>query len=54
MILLSAQGQRLDQVLASELSGLARMVLICGRYEGVDERISEHLADREFRLAITY
>jgi tRNA (guanine37-N1)-methyltransferase len=47
VILLSAQGQRLDQALASELSALDRMVLICGRYEGVDERISEHLADRE-------
>ena len=50
VILLSAQGRRLDQVLASELSGLARMVLICGRYEGVDERISEHLADREISI----
>src|SRR5271157_3763453 len=47
VILLSAQGQRLDQRLASELSALERVVLICGRYEGVDERISEHLADRE-------
>jgi len=47
VILLSAQGQRLDQSLASELSTVERMVLICGRYEGVDERISEHLADRE-------
>ena len=47
VILLSAQGRRLDQRLASELSALERMVLICGRYEGVDERISEHLSDRE-------
>jgi tRNA (guanine37-N1)-methyltransferase len=47
VILLSAQGQRLNQALAAELSALDRMVLICGRYEGVDERISEHLADRE-------
>jgi tRNA (guanine37-N1)-methyltransferase len=47
VILLSAQGQRLDQSLASELSVVDRMILICGRYEGVDERISEHLADRE-------
>ncbi len=50
VILLSAQGQRLDQQLASELSGLERMVLICGRYEGVDERISDHLADREISV----
>src|SRR4029077_17303393 len=45
-ILLSAQARRLDQTLAGELSALDRIVLICGRYEGVDERISEHLADR--------
>ena len=50
VILLSAQGQRLDQPLAAELSALERMVLICGRYEGVDERISEHLADREISV----
>jgi tRNA (guanine37-N1)-methyltransferase len=50
VILLSAQGQKLDQRLASQLSELERMVLICGRYEGVDERISEHLADREISV----
>jgi tRNA (guanine37-N1)-methyltransferase len=47
VILLSAQGRKLNQRLAQELAGLGRMVLICGRYEGVDERISEFLADRE-------
>ena len=50
VILLSAQGRRLDQSLAAELSELDRIVLICGRYEGVDERISEHLADREISI----
>jgi tRNA (guanine37-N1)-methyltransferase len=50
VILLSAQGRRFDQALAAELSALDRMVLICGRYEGVDERISEHLADREVSI----
>jgi tRNA (guanine37-N1)-methyltransferase len=50
VILLSAQGRRLDQTLAAELSGIDRIVLICGRYEGVDERISEHLADREVSI----
>jgi tRNA (guanine37-N1)-methyltransferase len=50
VILLSAQGRRLDQTLAAKLSGLERIVLICGRYEGVDERISEHLADREVSI----
>jgi len=50
VILLSAQGRRLDQTLAADLSALDRIVLICGRYEGVDERISEHLADRELSI----
>ena len=50
VILLSAQGRRLDQALAAELSTLDRIVLICGRYEGVDERVSEHLADREISI----
>jgi tRNA (guanine37-N1)-methyltransferase len=50
VILLSAQGRRLDQAMAWQLSTLDRMVLICGRYEGVDERISEHLADREISI----
>jgi tRNA (guanine37-N1)-methyltransferase len=50
VILLSAQGRRLDQALATELSAMDRVVLICGRYEGVDERISEHLADREVSI----
>ncbi len=55
VILLSAQGRRLNQALAAELSALSqtemgRVVLICGRYEGVDERINEHLADREISI----
>jgi tRNA (guanine37-N1)-methyltransferase len=50
VILLSAQGRTLNQSLAGELSALDRIVLICGRYEGVDERISEHLADREISV----
>ncbi len=50
VILLSAQGRRLDQAMAAELARLERIVLICGRYEGVDERISEHLADREVSI----
>ena len=50
VILLSAQGRRLDQTLAHELVALDRIVLICGRYEGVDERVSEHMADREVSI----
>src|SRR3954447_9963046 len=50
VILLSAQGKRFDQAVALELAGLERIVLICGRYEGVDERVGEHLADLELSI----
>jgi tRNA (guanine37-N1)-methyltransferase len=50
VVLLSAQGKRFDQKLASELLELERLVLICGRYEGVDERVGTHLADREISI----
>ena len=50
VVLLSAQGKRLNQSLANELVGLERLVLICGRYEGVDERVGQFLADRELSI----
>jgi tRNA (guanine37-N1)-methyltransferase len=50
VILLSPQGELFTQALAQELAALDRMVLICGRYEGVDERVSEGLADREISV----
>jgi tRNA (guanine37-N1)-methyltransferase len=50
VVLLSAQGKRFDQGMAEELAGQERIVLICGRYEGVDERIGEYLADRELSI----
>jgi tRNA (guanine37-N1)-methyltransferase len=50
LILLSAQGQRFTQEIAGELARLDRIVLICGRYEGVDERIADFLADRELSV----
>lgn len=50
VILLSAQGKRFDQKLASELVEAKRIVLICGRYEGVDERVGMYLADREISI----
>jgi tRNA (guanine37-N1)-methyltransferase len=50
VIVLSAQGQRFTQSVATELAALDRIVLICGRYEGVDERVSEFLADRELSI----
>jgi tRNA (guanine37-N1)-methyltransferase len=50
VILLSAQGERFTQKVAAELAVLDRMVLICGRYEGVDERVADFLADRELSI----
>ena len=50
VVLLSAQGQRFTQRVAAELALLDRMVLICGRYEGVDERVADYLADRELSI----
>ena len=50
VILLSAQGQRFTQKVAAELAELDRIVLACGRYEGVDERVADFLADRELSI----
>jgi tRNA (guanine37-N1)-methyltransferase len=50
VILLSAQGRPFTQALAQELAGVERVVLICGRYEGVDERVSQLLCDREVSI----
>jgi tRNA (guanine37-N1)-methyltransferase len=50
VILLSAQGRRFTQALARELASLDRVVLICGRYEGVDERINELYCDMELSI----
>jgi tRNA (guanine37-N1)-methyltransferase len=50
VILLSAQGERFTQAMARDLADLERLALICGRYEGVDERVSELLCDRELSI----
>jgi tRNA (guanine37-N1)-methyltransferase len=50
VVLLSAQGKRFDQNIAAELATQERIVLICGRYEGVDERVGQHLADCELSI----
>jgi tRNA (guanine37-N1)-methyltransferase len=50
VILLSAQGERFTQKVAAELATLERIVLICGRYEGVDERVADFIADRELSI----
>jgi tRNA (guanine37-N1)-methyltransferase len=50
VILLSAQGRVFDQGAANRLSQEAELLLICGRYEGVDERVAECLADEELSI----
>lgn len=50
VILLSAQGRMFDQDTARRLSRAQELLLICGRYEGVDERVAEHLADEELSI----
>lgn len=50
VILLSAQGERFTQVVARELARQKRVVLICGRYEGVDERVNTLFCDRELSI----
>jgi tRNA (guanine37-N1)-methyltransferase len=50
VVLLSAQGRRFTQATAHRLATLDRVVLICGRYEGVDERVAELLADEELSI----
>jgi tRNA (guanine37-N1)-methyltransferase len=47
VILLSAQGRLFNQKLAYEMAALDDLLIICGRYEGVDERVAEHLVDDE-------
>ena len=50
VILLSAQGRKFTQKLARQYSQLDELLFICGRYEGVDERVAEHLADDELSV----
>jgi tRNA (guanine37-N1)-methyltransferase len=50
IVLLSAQGRLFDQPMANRLSQSSEILLICGRYEGVDERVAEHLADEEISI----
>jgi tRNA (guanine37-N1)-methyltransferase len=50
VILLSAQGRRFTQKTARELALQNELLFICGRYEGVDERVAEHLADEELSI----
>ena len=50
VILLSPQGRVFDQAIARDLAKVPRIALICGRYEGVDERVAMHLATEEISI----
>jgi tRNA (guanine37-N1)-methyltransferase len=50
VVLLTPQGKPFDQRLAVTFSSLSHLILLCGRYEGVDERVNEHLADEEISI----
>jgi tRNA (guanine37-N1)-methyltransferase len=50
VILLSPQGEKLSQKLAKRLAEYKHLILICGHYEGIDERVREHLMDKEISI----
>jgi tRNA (guanine37-N1)-methyltransferase len=50
VVLLTPQGRPLTQQVVNELAGRPRLLLICGHYEGVDERVREHLVDDEISI----
>lgn len=50
VVLFSTRGKKLDAKASKRLSRYRDLVLICGRYEGVDERVAEHIADEEISL----
>jgi len=50
VVLLSAQGRKFDQSRAHEYATFEELLIICGRYEGVDERVAEYLADEEVSI----
>ncbi len=49
-VLLTPQGETFNQAMAAELARSGRIALICGHYEGVDERVRQHLVDREISI----
>ena len=50
IVLMTPQGRQLDHAVALELSGKKRMIILCGRYEGVDERVRAHLVTDEISI----
>jgi tRNA (guanine37-N1)-methyltransferase len=50
VVLMTPQGARLDQEKVEELAGYEHLIIVCGHYEGVDERVREHLVDEEISI----
>ncbi len=50
IVLMTPQGERFSQKMAEELAGHPQLILICGHYEGVDERVRKHLVNREISI----
>ena len=50
VILLSPQGRKFSQVIASELAREAHLIFLCGHYEGIDQRVADHLVDDEISI----
>lgn len=50
VVLFSLRGKKFDQAVAHRLSAYDQLIFICGRYEGVDERVAQHIADEEISL----
>lgn len=50
VVLFSPQGERLTQRIAGRMAGLTSLILICGHYEGVDERVREQIVDEEISI----
>lgn len=50
IILFTPRGKQFDQKMAYKFSKLDRLILLCGRYEGIDERVAKHIADEEISI----
>jgi tRNA (guanine37-N1)-methyltransferase len=50
VVLLSPRGRRFDHGIASRFAGREHLILVCGRYEGVDQRVADHLVDEEVSI----
>jgi len=50
VVMMSPQGRRFDQSVAEEYSREKHVVIICGHYEGVDQRVADHLVDEELSI----